>query len=70
VTHKALCTGKKPIRLNGLLCAMMHVMYNAGFPATTVASKILTFLNANNLKYQVLENLLNQVISKSFRVSN
>jgi len=45
-------------------------MYNAGFPATTVASKILTFLNANNLKYQVLENLLNQVISKSFRVSN
>jgi len=32
---------------------------------TYVAFKILTFLKANYLKYQVMEKLLNQVITKS-----
>jgi len=49
---------------------MMHVMYNIAFTATDVASKILTFLKANYVKYQAMEKLLNQVISKSFQVSN
>jgi len=37
---------------------MMHVMRNNLFAATDVASKILTFLNANYLKYQVMVNFL------------
>jgi len=40
---------------------MMHAMYNFAFTATDVASKILLFLKANYLKYQVMAELLNQV---------
>jgi len=46
-----------------ILCAMMHVMRDIAFAATDVASKIVTFLNANYLKYQVMVNFLYQVIS-------
>jgi len=49
---------------------MMHVMYNIAFTATEVASKILIFLKGNYLNYQVIANLLNQVISKDVKVSN
>jgi len=50
---------------------MMHVMYNTAFTATNVASKILTFLKAKYLKYQVVAKLLiNQVISEGFQVSD
>ena len=52
------------------LCVMMHVMRNISFAATDVAFVILFFLNANYLNYQVMENVLNQVISKGFQVSN
>jgi len=40
-------------------------MYHIAFKATDVASKILTFLNINYLKYQVMVKLFNQLISKS-----
>jgi len=45
-------------------------MYNIAFTAKDVAYKILTFLKAICLKYQVMEKLLNQVINKDFQVSN
>jgi len=48
----------------------MRVMCNIAFTATDVSSKILIFLKTNYLKYQVMEKLFNQVISKSFQVSN
>jgi len=38
-------------------------MYNVAFKATDMASKILTFLKSNYLKYQVTEKLLDRVIS-------
>jgi len=44
----------------------MHVVYNAGFTAKGLASKLLTFLKENYWKYQVMEKLLDQVIGKSF----
>jgi len=46
---------------------MMHVMHNTALTAIDLASKILTFLKANHLKYQVMEKLSNQVISKVFK---
>jgi len=49
---------------------MLAIMYNIAFIVTDVASKIFTFLKANNLKYQVTAKLLNQLISKRFQVSN
>jgi len=48
----------------------MHVMYHVAFTATNMDFKILTFLKANYLKYQVMVKLLTQVISKGFQVSN
>jgi len=50
-----------------ILCVMMR---DIAFAATDVASEIVTFLNANYLKYQVMVNFLNQAISKGFQVSN
>jgi len=46
------------------------VLHNFMHTATDVASKILTFLKANYLKYQVMTKLLNQVTSKGFQESN
>jgi len=37
---------------------MMQATYNIAFPATDVASKIVTFLEANYLKYQLMTKLL------------
>jgi len=51
-----------------IFCVVMHVIYNFVFTAT--ASKILTFLKAKYLKYQVMVKLLDQVISKGFQESN
>jgi len=48
----------------------MHVVYNIAFTVTAVASKILTFLKTNYLKYQVMAKLLNQAISKDFQLRN
>jgi len=48
---------------------MMYVLYIA-FAATGMTSNVLTFLQANYLKYQVTAKLLNQVISKGFQVIN
>jgi len=74
VTHKALCTGKKSICLNGLFCVwwcvIMRIMYDISFTATGLASKILTLLKANYLKYQVPAKLLDQVMTKGFQVEN
>jgi len=42
-------------------------MYNIAFTATDVASKILIFLKANYLKYQVTAKLLKKV-SKGLQV--
>jgi len=50
-----------------ILCVMMPVMYHVVFTATDVASKILVFLKANYLKYQVTAKLLNQAMSKGFK---
>jgi len=36
----------------------MHAMYNTTFTAVGVASKILAFLKANYLKYQMTAKLL------------
>jgi len=47
-----------------------RVGYNIVFTATDVASKILSFLKANYLKYQVMAKLHNQVISEYFQVSS
>jgi len=66
VTHKALRTDKKSIRFNISLVSgamMLAIMYNIAFIVTDVASKIFTFLKANNLKYQVTAKLLNQLIN-------
>jgi len=49
---------------------MMHVLYNIVFTTTDVVAKIITFLKTNYLKYQVMQSLLYQVISKAFQVSN
>jgi len=48
---------------------MMHVMYNAGFTAIDVASKILNFLKANYLvlQYEVMEKLLKYLLEPSPR---
>jgi len=53
-----------------ILCVMTHVMYNIAFVATDVASKTLTFLKTSYLMHHVMANLLNQVISEGFQVSN
>jgi len=45
---------------------MMHVITDIKFTAREVASKILTFLKANYLKYPVTTKTFNQVISKGF----
>ena len=50
-----------------ILCVMMHVMYNVAFTATDVASKVLVFLKANYLKYQITAKLLHQAMSKGFK---
>jgi len=47
-----------------ILRVMMHAMHNVIFVITDVAFKILTFLKANYLKYQVIAKLLNNVTSK------
>jgi len=53
-----------------ILSVLMHVMYNIMVTAIDVASKFLTFLKANYLKYQVMKELINLVINTSFQVSD
>ena len=69
------CDSQSALRRQGfyspqwlILCVIMHVVYNIAFTVTAVASKILTFLKTNYLKYQVMAKLLNQAISKDFQL--
>jgi len=41
-------------------------MYNIAFTATDVHCKILTFLKASCMKYQVMVKIPNEVISRGF----
>jgi len=56
-------------QLRTLEGTLIDVKYNIAFTATAVASKILTSIKANYLKYQAMAKFLNQVISKDCQVS-
>jgi len=67
VTHKCSATRKEIYLPQWLILhVMMHVITDIKFTAREVASKILTFLKANYLKYPVTTKTFNQVISKGF----